>query len=569
MKRILSCISVLMLVLFGVVMFSGATSAQEKINLRLIKKADSIVLQWNGNKKETYSVYKKTGEGKFAVVDKVKGKKFTDKEVKSGENYTYCVKKTDNKKVKSSHKTALYLAPPTMKKTGISNAGVTLKWKKAEGVSAYVIYRKAKGGKTVRLGRTDKESFMDTGAEKGTVYTYTVKSASGKNVSAAATVRAGRLNQPGLVSLKKSAEGLVFTWKKSEAADGYIIYRKNYGTNKWKKVDKVSAEQLSFEDKKVIDGKKYSYFVKATADDACSLYEDKSLSATCSKAPEGFTLKRDGKKIKLTWDKKDGAAKYQLYKKTGEGKWKKLKETDKLTYTDKLKDSKAFVSYKVRAVEGKSKSAFSAVKSNWDIDPKKPMVALTYDDGPHPVNTHRILDVLEKHGAKATFFVVGSRIAAYKDCLERQSKLGCEIANHSFSHVTLSASSDETVLEEIEKTDKLIKKYSGQMPVLCRAPGGSVGRAAALADKPFIQWSVDTLDWKTQSSSYVVGHIKKNVRDGSIILMHDLYGATADASEIIIPWLINEGYQLVTVSEMLEAKGIGIEGGKVYYNGYT
>ena len=142
-------------------------------------------------------------------------------------------------------------------------------------------------------------------------------------------------------------------------------------------------------------------------------------------------------------------------------------------------------------------------------------------------------------------------------------------ANHSFSHVTLSVSKNKTVLEEIEKTDALIEKYSGKAPVLCRAPGGSVGKAAKLADKPFIHWSVDTLDWKTLSKSYVVNHIKKTVRDGSIILMHDLYGSTAAASEVIIPWLISEGYQLVTVSELLEARYGDIEGGRIYYNGYA
>ena len=105
--------------------------------------------------------------------------------------------------------------------------------------------------------------------------------------------------------------------------------------------------------------------------------------------------------------------------------------------------------------------------------------------------------------------------------------------------------------------------------MLCRAPGGSVGKAAKLLDRPFIHWSVDTLDWQSRSSSKVVSHIKKTVRDGSIILMHDLYGSTAEASEIIIPWLISQGYQLVTVSEMLEAKGINVEGGKIYYNGYA
>lgn len=569
MKRVIRLVSVLIFVLLGTVMLSGVSSAAEKIDLQLKVKADSIVLQWKGNKKETYSVYKRTGKGKFTVVDAVKGKKYTDKDVKSGESYTYCVKITDNKKIKSVRRSIVYLAAPVMKKTGISNAGITLKWKKTECALSYTVYRKEKGKKAKYLGKTETESFFDNTAQTGTIYTYTVKSVRGKNVSVGVSVEAGKLHQPELVSVKKSAQGLAVSWKKTDNADGYIIYRMHNSSGKWKKLDKVSSLHSEYEDKTAEDREKYSYFVKVTRGDSLSLYEGKSLSGTCMKAPADFSLKKSEKKIKLSWSKKEGATSYQVYKKTGDGKWKKLKETESLTFTEKLKNDKVFVSYKVRALLGKDKTAFSDVKTNRCVDPSRPMVALTYDDGPHPVNTHRILDVLEKHGARATFFVVGSRITEYKDCLERQAKLGCEVANHSFSHITLSVSKKKDVLEEIEKTDKLIKKYSGQTPVLCRAPGGSVGKAAKLADRPFIHWSVDTLDWQSRSSSKVVSHIKKTVRDGSIILMHDLYSSTADASEKIIPWLIAEGYQLVTVSELLEARKGGAEGGRIYYNGYV
>ncbi len=567
MKKAFKHISFFILICLGAFILSCTVSAKEKIDLQLKKKADSIVLLWDADKKESYTVYKKTGTGKFVKTDKVKGNKYTDKNIKSGETYTYCVKKS--KKIKSEYKSALYLAPVKFNKSSVSNAGITLKWKAADGAEAYIVYRKENGGKNKRLIKTKETSYTDTTSEKGVIYTYTVKAAKDNTKGTGVNVKVGRLDSPALSSLKKSSYGLTLTWKENGQAKEYLIYRKNYGGNKWKKVGKADSSQLSFEDKTAKDGEKYSYFVKAKAGDSVSVYEGESLSATCMKSPEAFTLKKDGKKIKLTWNKKDGAEKYQVYKKTADGKWKKFKETEKLTLTDKIKSSKTFVSYKVRAVTGKSKTAFSPVVSNRDVDVTKPMVALTYDDGPHPVVTHRILDVLERYGARATFFVVGSRITPYKDCLERQAKLGCEIANHSYSHTTLSVSKDKTVLEEIEKTDSLIKKYSGQTSALCRAPGGSVGKAPQITDRPFIQWSVDTLDWKTLSSSYVVKHIKQTVRDGSIILMHDLYGSTASASETIIPWLISEGYQLVTVSELLEARYGGAKGGRVYYNGYA
>ncbi len=569
MKKMIKLMSVLMLVCLGTVLLSGVSSAQEKIELKLKIKADSIVLQWNGSKKEDYYVYKKTGKGKFAVIDTVRGKKYTDRDVKSGETYSYCIKLKGNKKIKSEHKSSLYLAAPVIKKPAVSNGGITLKWNSTEGAEDYVIYRRESGIKAKRLGRTENLTFFDNTAQTGKLYTYTVKSVKGKTVSAVSKVTVGRLSSPVIRSLKRSTDSLILSWEKNESAESYLIYRKKYGSAKWKKVGTVGSSQLSFEDKKAVSGVKYSYFVKAASGYSISVYEGKNLSTLCLKAPADVTLKKDGKKIKLSWKKTEGADKYQIYKKIGSGKWKKFKETKKLTCTDSLKNSKDLVYYKVRAIADKTKGAFSDEVKNLRVDPAKPMVALTYDDGPHPINTHRILDVLEKHGARATFFVVGSRINDYSDCVERQGNLGCEVANHSFSHDTLSVISDKKVLEEIEKTDALIKKYSGQTPVLCRAPGGSVGKAAKLLDRPFIHWSVDTLDWQSRSSSKVVSHIKKTVRDGSIILMHDLYGSTADASEIIIPWLISQGYQLVTVSEMLEAKGIGVEGGRIYYNGYT
>lgn len=569
MKKSLKLFYVFMLVCFSAVLLSVTAFAENEINLQLKKKADSIILQWNGNKKETYSVYKKAGKGKFSVVGKVKGKKYTDKSLVGGEKYTYCVKLTKSKKIKSAQKTVVYLPAPVMRSAQISDAGIKVRWKITEGAEAYTVYRKAAGGKSVFIGKTEKTELTDNTAVTGTVYTYTVRSVRDKNKSTASSVQAGILASPVLKALERSPDGMLLSWEKTSGAQSYTVYRRVSEKDKWKKAGTVGSDCLIFEDKAAEDGVNYSYYVKAKAKNCSSLYENKFLSGLCIKAPEDFSVKKDGKKMKLTWEKKNDAEKYEIYKKTDNGKWKKLKETKDNFYTDTVKNTKKLFSYKVRAVTEKGKSAFSVVETNRSVDPSRPMVALTYDDGPHPVNTHRILDALEKHGARATFFVVGSRIADYSDCLKRQNKLGCEIANHSFSHASLGYNTDKKIREEVEKTDRLIEKYSGQKPVLVRAPGGSTGKGPKVTDKPFIQWSVDTLDWKTLSSSYVVNHIKNTVRDGSIILMHDLYGSTAAASEIIIPWLISQGYQLVTVSEMLEARGIKIEGGRVYYNAYA
>lgn len=118
---------------------------------------------------------------------------------------------------------------------------------------------------------------------------------------------------------------------------------------------------------------------------------------------------------------------------------------------------------------------------------------------------------------------------------------------------------------EIADANAAIRRYAGAGASLVRAPGGSVnGRVLSLVPYPFINWSVDTLDWSHRSTSKTVQRIKENVSDGSIVLMHDLYYSTGDATKIIVPWLVKRGYQLVTVSEMMEYKGIRLKPGSVY-----
>ena len=193
------------------------------------------------------------------------------------------------------------------------------------------------------------------------------------------------------------------------------------------------------------------------------------------------------------------------------------------------------------------------------------MVALTYDDGPHGTYTAQILDVLEKYDARATFFVVGSRIEYYPSQLTRAYNLGCEIGSHTYNHMNLPSNTDSAIKSEMDKTDALIKKYTGEAATIMRPPGGATSsRSLAAVGKPAIMWSVDTRDWEHRNASKTVTHIKNNVYDGAIVLMHDLYSPTAQATKTIVPWLIDNGYQLVTVSELMYYRGIDMKAGSVY-----
>lgn len=203
-----------------------------------------------------------------------------------------------------------------------------------------------------------------------------------------------------------------------------------------------------------------------------------------------------------------------------------------------------------------------------NIDTSKPMVAITYDDGPSSV-TGKILDILERNGAKATFFQIGNQVESYPEVEKRINSLGCELANHTWEHKWLSSLDVDGINYQLDHTSDTVESITGRRPKLMRPPGGFYNETVqAEADMPMIYWSVDTEDWKTRDAKKTISAVLDHVKDGDIVLMHDLYEQTAEASETIIPELIKRGYQLVTVSELAQARGVSMENGKVYYSFY-
>lgn len=218
---------------------------------------------------------------------------------------------------------------------------------------------------------------------------------------------------------------------------------------------------------------------------------------------------------------------------------------------------------------GEMKPVEPKPESNRHIDPNKPMVALTYDDGPRPKSTNRILDCLEKYNCVATFFELGSLVENYPACVAREVAIGCEVGNHSYNHPNLATLSASGIQNQLWRTNNAIYNAGGVWPSLLRPPYGSYNSTVRNnAGMPIIIWSIDTLDWKYRNASYVTGVIKNNVTDGSIILMHSIYDSTAAATEAIVPWLIGRGYQLVTVSEMAAAKKVQMKKGANYFAFY-
>lgn len=197
------------------------------------------------------------------------------------------------------------------------------------------------------------------------------------------------------------------------------------------------------------------------------------------------------------------------------------------------------------------------------VDPNKPMMALTFDDGPG-ARTHELLDVLEKYDAHATFFIQGIHVSQYASDIQRMKDIGCEIGNHSYDHPQLTGQSDGGAAQ-IAKTNELLKQACGQSATVLRPPYGSVNdQVKASVGMPMILWNIDTLDWKTKDTQSTIDCVLNTADDGDIVLMHDIYSATVDAALQLIPKLIENGYQLVTVTEMAEARGITLQNGKVY-----
>ena len=202
------------------------------------------------------------------------------------------------------------------------------------------------------------------------------------------------------------------------------------------------------------------------------------------------------------------------------------------------------------------------------IDPSKPMIALTFDDGPSE-QTEKILNTLQKYGGKATFCVQGINVGKYPDLIKRMVAEGHEIASHTWNHKKLTEISDSSVRSQLQRTSDAVREVTGGYEIkVLRPPYGSTNKRVrnicAEMDLVIAHWKVDTLDWSTRSTSKTYRAIIRGAENGAIVLCHDLYSSTAAAIEQAVPELIEKGYQLVTVSELLSFHKDGAQPGTVY-----
>jgi peptidoglycan/xylan/chitin deacetylase (PgdA/CDA1 family) len=187
------------------------------------------------------------------------------------------------------------------------------------------------------------------------------------------------------------------------------------------------------------------------------------------------------------------------------------------------------------------------------IDPSRPMVALTFDDGPSEY-TLGILDTLSHYHSRGTFFVLGSLVEQYQDTIRLAHEGGNEILGHSWSHVNFNQLSREQIISEITRTHDAITEIIGDFPRMYRPPYGSANNTVREVSEEYgfsiINWNQDPSDWMTKDANQVYESIMEEINHRSVIVLHDTHASTAQAMERVIPSLIERGYQLVTVSEM-------------------
>lgn len=389
---------------------------------------------------------------------------------------------------------------------------------------------------------------------------------------------------------KTTSSAVSLKWKKVKDADGYAVYTKSENQNEFKKAGTVNKKNNTYTVKKLSQLTAYTICVRAyKGKDNVLESPDTTVDVTTLPAtPTLIECKSDKEsEIALAWNAVPSAAKYQVqYVKNSKDFSKAVTKTynpvKNPTVTLKGLDKSGYYSLRVRVTASHNETYLNSewTKANTvfiaenftlrsEIDPNKPMVALTFDDGPgYNKASDNILDTLEKYGAKATFFMVGRNAKNNPDNVKRKVELGMELGNHTWNHAHYGRN---VTPSDISKASNAIFDICGLYPTAFRSPGGmttdTIKSECKKENMAIYYWTVDTQDWMSRDADKVYNMVMNNVSDGDIVLMHEIYDSTASAVKRIVPKLIKKGYQLVTCRELMYAKnGKAPEAGTEYFN---
>ena len=209
-----------------------------------------------------------------------------------------------------------------------------------------------------------------------------------------------------------------------------------------------------------------------------------------------------------------------------------------------------------RTVPPGSAIAYNSVKIS------EPLIAMTFDDGPHPSHTPRLLDILAQRNVKATFFVVGSRVQSHPHIIARMVREGHEVANHTWNHPDLTKISDAMTRSELQRTAHAIHSACGLYPRTYRPPYGAITERHRRwihgeFGYPTVTWNVDPKDWQRPGPSVVASRLVAGARNGAILLAHDIHGGTVSAIPSALDQLLSRGFRFVTVTQLINAATFG------------
>ena len=195
-------------------------------------------------------------------------------------------------------------------------------------------------------------------------------------------------------------------------------------------------------------------------------------------------------------------------------------------------------------------------------------VALTFDDGPKRGTTDVLLDGLRERGVSATFFLIGSQIAANRDLVARMAAEGHQVGNHTWSHTRLQGAGKATAEAELQRADELLTAILGEGDYWVRPPYGLMEEwERQLVDVPLVKWNVDPRDWESRDKDKILAAILEAVEPNSIILLHDIYEPSVTAALAAVDALQRQGYWFVTVEELLRLNGVEPQPGVLYRSG--
>ena len=208
--------------------------------------------------------------------------------------------------------------------------------------------------------------------------------------------------------------------------------------------------------------------------------------------------------------------------------------------------------YREQVTEQEQAETLARYDAAESVSGEKKKIALTFDDGPHPVYTEQLLDGLSERNVKATFFLLGCNIEGNEEIVRRIAEEGHLLGNHTFYHVDITKLSREEACAEILDTSSKITEITDQPVEYVRPPFGNWNQDLECEVMMIpVFWTVDTLDWSTRNADRLVEEVVSEVEENDIILMHDSYDSTVRAALRIIDLLQAQGYEFVTVDELI------------------